>query len=298
MANETADGTDATVAANPTAGIAKRNTSGVPAPAAPVAAPAAKTPSGGGGGGGTGGGGAGSTAAPAAAPGSTWQNDVGMMGTAMPGGGWSAWKDVPTGEANALASQVDLFENSIGYQVPITTAQMLSMANAGVETQHDLGQYVANNLGAQFSNVLSTMPWAQYGLDKDTYTSMATTFGTEYTKVTGQNITADALKQAFANPRDPTGGLLDASQYAQQLMNDVNIQNTYGWVKYGMDYATWTQTKLGMQTAMGGPISDSSAATVLQYQKAAAGANMSVTAKQTGQQTQAQPAGVGGSVVR
>lgn len=213
---------------------------------------------------------------------------------------WTSWKDVPTGEQNALAGQVDLWEQSTGYQVPITSNDMLMMANAGLETQHDLGQWFANgaNVGDnRFAAVIQTMPWAQYGLDKDTYTSMATTFGTEYTKVTGQNITADALKQAFQNPRDPTGGLLDASQYAQQLMNDVNIQNTYGWVKYGLDYAAWTQQKLQLQTSFGGPgaIQDSQAATILQYNKAATGATASVTAKQTGQQA---PVGVGGSVVR
>ncbi len=215
----------------------------------------------------------------------------------MPAGGWASWKDVPTGEQNWISGQVDLWEQTTGFQVPITSDMMLQMVNGGVETQHDMGQYISKNLSGQFSNVLATMPWAQYGLDKDTYAAMSGTFGTEYKKITGQDITKEALRQAFQNPRDPTGGLLTASQYSQQLMNDTNIQNTYGWVKYGLDYSAWTQQKLQSQTAFGRTLTDSDAATLLQYTKSAAGATASVTAKQTGQQGQ-QLVGVGGSVVR
>jgi hypothetical protein len=215
----------------------------------------------------------------------------------MPAGGWASWKDVPTGEQNTLSGWIDIWEQQTGYQVPITSAQMLGMVNAGVETMHDIGQYVANTLSGPFATVLANMPWAQYGLDKDTYAATAGTFGTEYKKITGQDISKDALHQAFLSPPAAGGGIMTASQYAQQLMNDQSIQNTYGWVKYGLDFASWTQTKLGMRTAMGRDVQDTEAATILQYNKAATGSSAGVTAKQTGQQTQ-QPAGVGGSVVR
>lgn len=215
----------------------------------------------------------------------------------MPSGGWASWQSVPTGEQNTLAGMIDIFEQQTGYQVPITSAQMLGMVNAGVETLHDVGQFVATNLSGPFASVLGTMPWAQYGLDKDTYAATAGTFGTEYKKITGQDITKDALHQAFLSPPAAGGGIMTGSQYAQQLMNDKAIQNTYGWVKYGLDYASWTQQKLSSQTAYGRSINDAEAATLLQYGKAASGGSYSVTAKQTGQQTQ-QPATAGGSVVR
>jgi hypothetical protein len=215
----------------------------------------------------------------------------------MPAGGWATWKDVPTGEQNTLSSMIDIWEQSTGYQVPITSGEMLQMVNAGVETQHDIGQFVATNLSSQFTSVLATMPWAQYGLDKDTYAAMANTFGTEFKKITGQDITKDALHQAFATGPAAGGGIMTGSQYAQQLMNDQAIQKSFQWVKYGLDYASWTQTKLSLRTAMGRDISDSESGAVLTYNKAATGPNMGVTAKQTGQQTQ-QPVGVGGSVVR
>jgi len=216
----------------------------------------------------------------------------------MPAGGWGSWKDVPTGEQNTLSTMIDTWEQSTGYQVPITSAQMLGMVNGGVETMHDIGQYVSTNLSGPFASVLANMPWAQYGLDKDTYAATAGTFGTEYTKVTGQDITKEALAKAFSSAPAAGGGIMTASQYAQQLMNDQSIQNTYGWVKYGLDYASWTQQKLSSQTAYGHSINDSEAATILQYGKAASGSNMGVTAKQTGQQSQQPATAGGGSVVR
>jgi len=216
----------------------------------------------------------------------------------MPAGGWASWKDVPIGEQNTLAGMVDIWEQSIGYQVPITANDLLLMVNAGVETQHDLGQWIANTAPDRFGTVIQNMPWAQYGMDKDTYAATAGTFETEYKKITGQDISKEALAQAFLSPPAAGGGIMTGSQYAQQLMNDQSIQNTYGWVKYGLDYASWTQTKLSMRTGMGRDINDAEAATLLQYNKAATGGSYSVTAKQTGQQSQAQPAGAGGSVVR
>ena len=83
---------------------------------------------------------------------------------------------------------------------------------------------------------------------------------------------------------DATGNLLTGSQYQQQLMQDANIQKTYGWVKYGMDFSAWTAQKLQSRTAFGRDINDAEAATILQYGKSASGSNMSVTAKQTGGQ--------------
>jgi hypothetical protein len=202
---------------------------------------------------------------------------------------------VPPGEYNVLESNMQTWEALVGYSAEPTQTQLLAMANAGIQTLRDFGQYMATQDNAK--SVSQTMPWASYGLSKDEYQSAAATFGTEYKKITGQDISPDALQEAFKNPRDPTGGLLNVSQYSQQLMNDSAIQKQYGWVKYGMDFAAWTQQKLSLRTSFGRDINDAEAATILQYGKAASGSNMAVTAKQSGQQAQ-QPALAGGSVVR
>ena len=198
---------------------------------------------------------------------------------------WKTWKDVPTGEQNLLTNLADVWEQTIGFKIALSSKDLLALANAGVMTQHDLGQFASTKLGARFDKLLATMPWAKYGLDKDSYAAMATTFETTYKKITGQNISDAALQQAFANPKDMSGGLLDASQYAQQLMNDASIQAAYGWVKYGMDFTAWTQQKLQLQGTFGHTISDSQAATILQYTKAATGSTATAQAQRPQTQT-------------
>jgi hypothetical protein len=211
---------------------------------------------------------------------------------------------VPAGEYNVLESLKGEYEALTGYTVDIPNWALLNMANYGLQTLRDVGQYmvqVRNFLAGQAAGTTtpSAQPWADFGLTKDEYQSAASTFGTEYKKITGSDISPDALQQAFQNPRDPTGGLLNVSQYAQQLMNDTAIQKQFGWVKYGLDFAAWTQQKLSLQTSFGRNINDAEAATILQYSKAAAGSNMSAVARQTGQQSQQSAAvGVGQSVVR
>jgi hypothetical protein len=204
---------------------------------------------------------------------------------------------VPPGEYNVLEALMGEWEALVGYRVEPTTAELLAMANAGVETLRDFGQFMSTQANA--ATVSQTMPWATYGLTKDEYEAAVTTYSTEYKKITGQDISAEALAAAFQNPRDPTGGLLSASQYAQQLMNDANIQKLFGWVKYGLDYSQWTQQKLQLRTAFGHDIQDAQAATILQYTRPASGSNMTAVAHPSSQQQQQGSAsGVAGSIAR
>ena len=203
---------------------------------------------------------------------------------------------VPAGEYNVLESLMGEWEALVGYSVEPSDAQLLAMANQGVQTLRGFGQYMAKQDSAK--TVSQTMPWANYGLTADEYASAANVFGTEYRKVTGQDITTEALAQAFQNPRDPTGGLLSASQYQQQLMNDVAIQKQFGWVQYGMDFSAWTQQKLSLRTAFGRDINDPEAATLLQYNKAATGANLGAVARSARQEQQPAALGVAGSFAR
>jgi len=204
---------------------------------------------------------------------------------------------VPPGEYNVLESLMGEYESLVGYSVEPSDKQLLAMANSGVQTLRDFGEYMAKQANGQ--KVAQKMPWATYGLTKDEYASASSIFGTEYKKVTGQDISPDALQQAFQNPRDPTGGLLSGSQYQQQLMNDAAIQKQFGWVKYGLDFSAWTQQKLSMRGVYGRDINDSEAANILQYTKTASGANMGAVGRQIGQQVQAPSAqGVAGSLAR
>ncbi len=244
----------------------------------PIAAPARPRPPSGGGGG--------SGAAPKPQG----------KGASYPIGSYTSWTGdptkgaVPAGEYNVLESLMGEWESLVGFSIEPSDAQLLAMANGGIQTLRDFGQFMSTQTNGQAAS--KTMPWAKYGLTKDEYSSAANTYGTEYKKITGQDISPDALQQAFQNPRDPTGGLLNTSQYAQQLMNDAAIQKQYGWVKYGYDYSAWTQQKLSMRSSYGRDINDAEAATILQYNKQASGANMGAVARAAGQQ-QEKPSGAG-----
>lgn len=209
---------------------------------------------------------------------------------------YNHWGDVPTYEQMQLQSYMDEFGRETGYQFPITNTFLLEMANAGVLTQQDFGNWAVGHLSGYMSKGLANMPWAQYGMTKDSYQQLATTYSTEYKKVTGQVIPPDQLTKAFLSANLAGGGLLSGAQYSQQLMNDAAIQKQYGWVKYGLDFAAWTQQKLSMRGAYGRDINDAEASTILQYNRQASGSNTNAIARQSGQQQNAAP--VGGSIAR
>jgi hypothetical protein len=208
---------------------------------------------------------------------------------------YKRWQDIPQPEWTFLTDAVNTFDQNSGLMLILSNAQILQMANAGVMDAVDFGEWVFNNMKGMTTQ-LAQVPWAEFGLNKDSYEQLATTYSTVYEKITGQQISAQALQQAFLTPNLAEGGLFSGSQYEQQLMNDAAIQKAFGWVKYGMNFAQWTQQKLELRTAFGRDVKDSEAATILQYDHASQGQNVAAIARQAGQ-GQA-PVGVGQSVVR
>ena len=61
---------------------------------------------------------------------------------------WANWASVPTGEQNWLAGMADIWLQTVGFRVPLGTAELFEMANAGVETQRDMGQFIQRQWGA------------------------------------------------------------------------------------------------------------------------------------------------------
>jgi hypothetical protein len=201
---------------------------------------------------------------------------------------------VPAGEYNVLQDLMRSWEMISGYQVEPTTKQLLAMANAKVQTLSDFAKFMSTQKNAQ--GAIKKMPWAGIGLSKDEYVATSKTFETTYKELTGKDISAEALAKAF--DAKGSGGVLTGSEYKQQLMNDAALQNAFGWVKYGYDFAAWTQQKLSLHSAYGRSVDDAEAATILQYTKSASGPNMTAIARGGAQQAQQQPSGVGQSVVR
>jgi len=213
----------------------------------------------------------------------------------------ATWADVPVGEQLAALAMKDQWEQDTGYKFIVPDWALANIASYGVSTLKDFGDFMTNQV-APFvtgnTNLAALQPWAGVGLSKDSYQSLATTFGSEYKKVTGQDIPADQLAKAFTSSQTGAGGLLTGSEYAQQLTSDKAIQDTFGWVKYGLDYNQFQQQKLGMQQAFGQPLEDHQAVAQLQYWHANAGSDRSVHAQtQQAGQKQTTP-GEGQSEVR
>lgn len=215
---------------------------------------------------------------------------------------WKDWGAVPEAERTQLQNWADEFEAETGSQFHITAAELLSMANLGIVSQVDFGQWMFSNAPKSAQAIFQKMPWAEFGLTKDSYEQLATTYSTTYEKITGQTISAAALAAAFQTPNLLASGMFSGAQYEQQLMHDANIQKQFGWVKYGLDFSQWQQQKLQLHTAFGRDINDAEAATILQYTHASQGPNFSVIGSRSGGQggggQQSQGAGVAGSVVR
>lgn len=225
---------------------------------------------------------------------------------------WHSWADVPQGEKDLVSTLALQFEQDTGFFYEFNNNDLYNLAVWGALTQQDVGRYVEYSLNDPKNTrpnkdkllaLLKDMPWASLGLTKDQYRQLSLTYGTEYKRITGQDITPEALAKAFASANllglGTTGGQLSASQFAEQLMNDAAIQKQFGWVKYGLDFSQWTQQKLSMRTAFGRDINDAEASTVLQFNKSASGANLAAVARGPGgQQQQPSALGVAGSVAR
>lgn len=207
-------------------------------------------------------------------------------------------QDIPTGSRTLLDDFRNQWEALSGYALSVPDDVLVKVYQSGMP--NTLALFANHLMGTGWLPQIwkDTQPWLQYGINFDQYQSQAGTFATEYKKITGQDISSDDLTKAFGSLKDVTGGLLTASEYGQQLQNDLNIQKTYGWVKYGLDFQQFQQQKLQMRQSFGRDLTDQEASTQLQYLHAAQGGSHEVTA-QPQQQQQAKPQpGVGGSVVR
>ena len=207
------------------------------------------------------------------------------------------------GEQNVVRDLRDRWQALTGYMYALNDGDLYNLAHSHAATLADVSKYIVSASGTNEgpSGIFTQQPWALYGLAKDSYVGLATTYGTEFKKLTGQDISSDALQSAFTKVKDPTGaGFLSGSQYAQQLQSDTNMQNTYGWLKYGMDYSQFQQHKLGMTAAFGGTPTDAQATQALSYwhQNASATAEVRAQTQTPGQQQKAPSPGEAQSVIR
>lgn len=202
----------------------------------------------------------------------------------------AAWTDVPQEYRNQLEDLEHQFQQLSGFRVPVSHDQMLAMAQANVLTLFDFGQYV---YGQMSQDLQQNMPWARYGLSADQFNAAINDYGSIFQDLTGAPPTPDQLAQALQ--KRYTG-----AEWRTKLMQDANMLKSYGWLKYGLSYTQFQQSKQSMTLGLGFTPTDQQAILQLQYSQRAtdSAAASAPPAAPMSKQTSPQEATFATSVVR
>jgi hypothetical protein len=198
----------------------------------------------------------------------------------------------------------DQWEQLVGYQFEIPDWAIQEMAGdpGRYQTLYDVGQYMQAHAGYGSGAFLWTpdrsaaMPWAKYGMSATAYATRVEGYDSTFRTLTGQAAPIDLVDTALREHE----GTMTAAQFSTWLMAQDNIKNTYGWLRYGLDFQQFQTQKLQMRSSFGRDLTDQEAVTQLQYLHAAAGSNAGASVQPTFSQQEKKSAQVGveGSVVR
>ena len=198
---------------------------------------------------------------------------------------------------------VNQWEQLVGYTISVSDWDVSAMAAEPGKymTLFDVGQFMqwySGNLWWQSvpAGALDAIPWAKYGMSATEYQTKFDAYDTSFLQLTGQNLPSDMLDQALKLH----SGVMTGAQFNTWLLSQDSIKNTYGWLKYGLDFQQFQQQKLSMNTSFGKQLTDVEAVTQLQYLHQAQGPNVSaaVTPTLTQEEKRQAQTGVGQSVVR
>lgn len=191
---------------------------------------------------------------------------------------------------------------SLGWQLDIPQWAIQDMAGQGLTTAFDIGQYLAGHVGTDGAHFvkpdfLTNMPWMAYGMNAASYNQSLLSLNATWTQMTGQTKVPD---QILSQTLSQYKGQIAGAQFRDFLMTLDNIKNTYGWLRYGLDYQAFQQQKLQMRSQFGEQLTDQQAVVQLQYLHTAQGSNQSASAQPTFSQVEKRQAevGVGQSEVR
>ena len=148
---------------------------------------------------------------------------------------------------------------------------------------YDVGQYMQHFVGSQPWQIhpAQGMPgqWAWFGMSATEYQTKLEAYDSTFMSLTGQNVPADLVDQALRQHQ----GTMTGAQFSTWLLNQASVKNTYGWLRFGLDFQQFQQRKLDMQSAFGTNyyLSDAQAVAQLTYLHAAQGANVSAAVQPT-----------------
>jgi len=201
---------------------------------------------------------------------------------------------IPQERVAQIQDLVNQWEQMVGFSATVSDQLIAQMAkNYGMTDIFDIAQYLKANLGSSWAN-MAQQPWAWYGMSATEYNSHLAAYRSVWSQLTGtelpgndgnNNIVDQALKQFQ--------GQMSENQFQQWLLSQDNIKNTYGWLKYGLNFNQFEQQKLGMNLAFGRTLSDTEGVTQLQYLHSASGPLMSIANQPTFTQQERKQANVG-----
>jgi len=203
---------------------------------------------------------------------------------------------------------VNQWQQLVGYSMTVTDWAVTEMSDHPNQfaTLFDVGQYMMGHRqgsgtgapsGASFiPGWYDTMPWAQFGMSANEYHSTYAGFDAVFRKLTGHALEPGVILHVLRN----MGGALSATEFETWMMGEDSIKNTYGWLKYGLDFNQFQQQKLDMRTHFGRDLTDAEAVTQLQYYHQAQGTNQAVgvVPTLTQQEKKTSQQGISGNVVR
>lgn len=217
---------------------------------------------------------------------------------------YGTWQDVPSGEQNAIDSLIDQWEQLVGYTVDVPDWAKAEMAQRGIGTLFQVGQYMwahvysGHDPGAYFvpPQAVQSAPGAAFGLTNDDLNSKLQAYQQEMQRMVGNG----GSWNDFWSKLQAGNGQLNVGLMEEQMKQDPNMLKQYGWLKYGLDYDQFQQQKVQYQNTLGHDITNDQAVTQLQYMHAGTSASQSVSQAPTLTQIEKRQAqvGVGASQVR
>lgn len=213
---------------------------------------------------------------------------------------------VPQNRLDQIRDLVNQWEQLSGYAVSVSDWMINDMAALSdfsgmgpINSLFQLGQYMRWYSGSaswQSHPIGGVGQWAWYGLSAAEYNTKVEAFDSTFQQLTGQNVPQDLIDRALSQHQ----GTMTGGQFQTWLLSQDNIKNTYGWLKYGLDFQQFQQQKLTMNSTFGRELTDAEAITQLQYLHQAQGANVAAGVQPTLSQVEKKSAqtGIGQSEVR
>lgn len=208
---------------------------------------------------------------------------------------------IPQPRLDQIRDLVNQWEQLVGYSVTVPDWAVEEMASTPswwkggqISSLFDVGQYMdQRSRDGGGSTVIpwdsSKMPWAVYGMNVSEWSAKLDAFGNVYGGLTGQGSDVGLFESLLQQLH----GQGNEAEFRTLIQADPRIRDTYGWVKFGLDYQSFREQKDQMRLALGQDVDDKQAVLQLQYSHRAQGGGSEVSVQSQLQADQKRQAAIG-----